>query len=157
MRLSLLVEPIDPAVDGMVEVIGVGKGAVGEVVPLEVAPAALDGIELGGIFGQPFEREPGPFGERLGGELARMDRTIVHHDDQRLEAFPLAIGLADMVEQTDKVARALGGTGMNEKLALGRVEGPQHRTPLGLARRLDAQVRAAPGPAMRQVRMGARL
>lgn len=86
-----------------------------------------------------------------------MDRTIVPHDDQRLEAFPLAIGLADMVEQADKVARALGGTGMNEKLALGRVEGPKHRTPLGLARCLEAQIQAALGPAMRQVRMGERL
>lgn len=47
MGLSLLVEPIDPAVDGTVEVIGIGKGAVGEVVPLEVAPAALDRLELG--------------------------------------------------------------------------------------------------------------
>ncbi len=74
MRLPLLVEPLDPAVDGMVEVIGIDKGAVGEVVPLEVAPAAFDGIELGGILGQPLEREPRPFGKRLGGELAGMDR-----------------------------------------------------------------------------------
>ena len=78
MGLPLLVEPLDPAVDGMVEVIGIDKGAVGEVVPLEVAPevapAAFDGIELGGILGQPLEREPRPFGKRLGGELAGMDR-----------------------------------------------------------------------------------
>jgi hypothetical protein len=74
MKLSLLIEPIDRAVDGMVEVLGVGKGAVGEVVPLEVAPAALDGVQLRDILGQPFEREPRPFGERLGGELAGVDR-----------------------------------------------------------------------------------
>ena len=157
MGLPLLVEPLDPAVDGMVEVIGIDKGAVGKVVPLEVAPAAFDGIELGGILGQPLGREPRPFGKCLGGELAGMDRTIVHHDDQRLETLPLTIGLANAVEQADEVARALGGTGMNEKLVLGCVKGPKHRTPLGLARRLDAQVRAAFGPAMRQVRMGARL
>ncbi len=76
MRLPLLVEAVDGAVDGTVEVIGVGKGAVGEVVPLEIAPAMLDGVELGGILRQPLEREPGPLGKRLGRELARMDRLI---------------------------------------------------------------------------------
>ena len=53
MRLSLLVEAVDGAVDGTVEVIGVGKAAVGEVVPLEITPARLDRIELGRILGVP--------------------------------------------------------------------------------------------------------
>ncbi len=74
MRPTLLVEAVDGTVDDPVEVIGVGKGAVGKVVPLEVAPAMLDGVEFGRILGQPLEREPRPLGKSLGRALARMDR-----------------------------------------------------------------------------------
>ncbi len=139
MRLSLLVEAVDGAVDGTVEVIGVGKGAVGEVVPLEIAPAMLDGIELGGVLGQPLEREPRPLGQGLGRELARMDRPVVHHDDQRLGALAPAIGRGEIVEQIDKVGRALAGAGMHEKLGPDRVESAE------MARRL-----AWPGASMRR-------
>ena len=155
MRLSLLVEAVDGAVDGTVEVIGVGKGAVGEVVPLEIAPAMLNRVELGGIFGQPFEREPRPLGQGLGRELTRMDRPVVHHDDQRPGALAPAIGRGEIVEQIDKVGRALGGAGADKKLEADRVESAEHGAPLGLAGRLDAQVRAALGPTMRQVGVGA--
>ncbi len=74
MRPTLLVEAVDGTVDDPVEVIGVGKGSVGKVVPLEVAPAMLDGVEFGRILGQPLEREPRPLGKSLGRALARMDR-----------------------------------------------------------------------------------
>ena len=87
MRLSLLVKAIDRAVDGMVEVVDVGEGAIGEVVALEIAPASLDVVQLRCIFGQPLDGEPRPLGHRLGRQLAGVDRPVVHDDDQRLEAL----------------------------------------------------------------------
>jgi hypothetical protein len=35
-------------VDAALQVVGTGEGLVGEVVPLEVAPAALDRVQLRG-------------------------------------------------------------------------------------------------------------
>ena len=156
MRLALLIEPVDGLVDDAVEFVHVGKGAVGEVVPLEIAPAMLDGVELRRVLGQPLERQPGPLGQRLGGELAGVDGTIVEHDHQRLGALAPAIGDGEIVEQADKVGRALGGAGADQQPVTDRIEGAQQGAPLGLTRRLDPQVGAALGPTMRQVGMGAR-
>ena len=74
MGLSLMVEPTHRQMDGTVEVIGISKGAVGEVMPLEIAPPMLDRIQLRRILGQPLKREPWPFGQGLGRALAGMDR-----------------------------------------------------------------------------------
>ena len=67
------------------------------------------------------------------------------------------MGLAEIVEQIYKVGRALAGAGTHAHLAPDRIEGAAHGAPPGLAGGLDAQVRAALGPAMGQVGMGARL
>ena len=65
MRLPLVVETGDSVRDGAGESVGIGEGAVGELMLLEVAPTSLDVVQLGGVFGQPFEGEPGALGERL--------------------------------------------------------------------------------------------
>src|SRR4051794_39212536 len=83
---------------------------------LEVAPASFDVVQFGGVFGQPFEGEPGALGERLCGQLAGVDRPVVEHRDQGPGAFGGAVGGAELVEQGDKVGGALGGAGMHEKL-----------------------------------------
>lgn len=155
MRLPLVVEAFDATMDGLLEVIGVGEGSIGEMVLLEVAPTMLDGVELGRVLGQPLQREPRPRSECLGRELAGMDRTIVHDNDQRLDAFFLAIDQAEIIEQADKVGRALGGAGADKKPGADWVEGAQHGAAPSLSRRLDAQVGAALGPTMGQVGMGA--
>jgi hypothetical protein len=49
---ALAVEGADGVVDGGVQVIGITEGAVGEVVPLQVAPGALDVVQLGGVSRQ---------------------------------------------------------------------------------------------------------
>src|SRR3954466_103880 len=68
--LALAVEGLDGLVDGGVEGVGVegvgvAEGPVGEVVALQVAPGALDVVQLGRVLRQPLDREPGARGERL--------------------------------------------------------------------------------------------
>ncbi len=50
MRLPLVVETGDSVRDGVGESVGIGEGAIGELMLLEVAPASLDVIQLGGVF-----------------------------------------------------------------------------------------------------------
>src|SRR5215210_294577 len=82
MGLSLVVETGDSVGDGAGESVGIGEGAVGELMLLEVAPASFDVVQFGGIFRQPFEGEPGALGERLCGQLAGVDRPVIENRDQ---------------------------------------------------------------------------
>jgi hypothetical protein len=61
-----MVEVSNSGMDGLVEMLDIAEGLLCQVVPLQVAPGALDVVELGRIPGQPLDREPGPRGERLG-------------------------------------------------------------------------------------------
>ena len=76
MGVSLVVETGDGVVDCAFESIGIGDGAIGELMLLEVAPATFDIVQLGGVFRQPFEGQPGPLGERFCGQLAGVDRPV---------------------------------------------------------------------------------
>jgi len=157
MRLPLVVEAGDSVRDGRCESVGIGKGTVGELMLLQVAPASLDVVQLGGVFWQPFEGEPRARGERLCGQLAGVDRPVIENRDQRPGPAGGAVGGAKLVEQIDKVGGALGGAGMHQKTPTHRIEGPEHRPLFRLAGRLDAQLGAAPGPAARQIGMRERL
>jgi hypothetical protein len=112
-----VVETGDGVRDGAGESVGIGEGAIGELMLLEVAPASLDIVQLGGVFRQPFEGEPGALGERLCRQLAAVDRSVVEHRDQGPGSFAGAVCGADLVEQVDKIGRALGGAGLHEKAA----------------------------------------
>ena len=153
MKLPLVVETGYSVMDGAGESVGIGEGAIGELMLLEVAPASFDVIQLRGVFRQPFEGQPGALGERLCCQLAGVDRPVVEHRDQGPGASGSAVGGAELIEQGDKVGRALGGAGMHEKAPAHRIEGPEHRPLFCLAGRLDAQIGAAPGPAARQIGM----
>src|SRR5215208_1333102 len=157
MGLSLVVETTDGVLDGAGESVGISEGMIGELMLFEVAPASLDVVQLGGVFRQPFEGEPGTFGERLCGQLAAVDRPVVDNRDQGPHAFGDAVYGADLVEQVDKIGRALGGAGMHEQTATYRIEGPEHGLLLRLAGRLNTQLGAAPSPAARQIGMCERL
>src|SRR5438270_13393798 len=109
MGLPLVVEASDSIRDGAGESIGIGEGAVGELMLLEVAPASFDVVQFGGVFGQPVEGEPGALGERLCGQLAGVDRPVVEHRDQGPSSFGGAVGGAKLVEQGNEVGGALGG------------------------------------------------
>ena len=81
-----------------------------EVVALHIAPDILDVVQLGGVFRQPFEGQPGARGERLCGQLAGVDRPVIENRDQGPGSFGGAVGGAELVEQGDKVGGALGGS-----------------------------------------------
>src|SRR6476660_7702632 len=115
MRLSLVVEAGDRVRDGAGESVGVSESAVGELMLFEVAPASFDVVQLRGVFGQPFEGEPGARGERLCCQLAGMDRPVIVNRDKRPIAFGDAVGGAKLVEQIDKICGALGGAGVYEQ------------------------------------------
>jgi hypothetical protein len=148
-----VVEAGDSVRDGAFESVCIGEGAVGELMLLEVTPASLDVVQLGGVFRQPFEGEPGARGERLCGQLAAMDWPVVENRDQRPGAFGGAIGGTELVEQVDKVGGSLGSAGMHQKTPADRIKGAEHRPLFRLAGRLDAQVRSTPGPAACQIGM----
>jgi len=152
-----VVETGDGVRDGAGESVGIDEGSVGELMLLEVAPASLDVVQFGSVFRQPFEGEPGALGERLCGQLAGVDRPVVENCDQGPGSFGGAVGGAELVEQGDKVGGTLGGAGMHEKLTAHRIKGAEHRPLFRLAGRLDAQIRSAPGPAARQIRVRERL
>src|SRR4051794_18273136 len=109
MRLPLVVETGDSVRDGAGESVGIGKSVVGELMLLEVAPASLDVIQLGGVFRQPFEGKPRTRGERLCCQLAGVDWSVVENRDQGPGAFGGIVDGAKLVEQVNKVGRALGG------------------------------------------------
>src|ERR687884_1460745 len=121
MGLSLVIEASDSIRDGAGESVSIGEGAIGELMLLEVAPASLDVVQLGGVFRQPFEGEPRALGKRTGCQLAAVDRPIVENRDQGPGAFGGAVGDAELVEQGDKVGGTLGGAGMHEKLTAHRI------------------------------------
>ena len=152
-----MVETIDSIGDGAGEGVGIGEGTISEIMLLEVTPASLDVIQLGGVFGQPFEGEPRARGERLCGQFAGVDRPVIEHRDQRPGAFGGAVGGAELVEQVNKVGGALGGADMHQKTPGYRVEGAEHRPLFRLAGGLDAQLGTAPRPAARQIGMRERL
>src|SRR3954454_22730384 len=117
----------------MTESVGIGESMVGELMLFEVAPASFDIVQLGGVFWQPFEGEPGAFGERTGCQLAAMDRSVVENRDQRPGSFAGAVGGAKLVEQGDKIGGTLGGAGVHEKAPVHRIKGAEHRPLFRLA------------------------
>src|SRR3954454_19090704 len=116
MRVPLVVETGDSVRDGAGESVGIGEGAIGELMLLEIAPASFDVVQLRGVFRQPFEGQPRARGERLCGQLAGVDRPVIENRYQGPGAFGGAVCGAKLVEQVDKVGGALGGAGMDEQM-----------------------------------------
>src|SRR3954454_22888105 len=108
MELSLMVQAGDGVRDGSFESVGIGEGAVGELMLLQVAPASFDVVQLRGVFRQPFEGEPSARGERLCCQLAGVDWPVVEHRDQRPDTVGGAVGGAKLVEQGNEIGGALG-------------------------------------------------
>lgn len=152
-----MVETGNSVRDGTGKSVGIGEGSVGEIMQFEIAPASLDVIQLGGVFRQPLDGEPGAFGESTGRQPADVDRAVVENRDQGPGAFGGAVGGAEPVEQSNEVGGALGRAGMHQKTAMHRIKGPEHCPLFCLAGGLDAQLGAAPGPAAGQIGMRERL
>src|SRR3954453_8603979 len=156
---ALAVEGLDGLVDGDIEGVGVTERAVGQVVPLQVAPGALDVVQRGRVLRQPLDREPGPRGERPPARPARVDRAVVQDKDHRpiLAARRRAVGPVEPHQQGDEIGGALGPAGADDQLAARVVEHAEERALARPARRLDPQVRPALRPAVGEVGVGQRL
>src|SRR5918994_5006505 len=115
MRLPLVVETGDSIRDGAFESVGIGEGTMVQIMLLEVAPASLDVVQLGGVFRQPLDGEPGTLGKRAGCQLAGVDWPVVENRDQGPGAFGGAVGGAKPVEQGNEGGGALGGAGVHQK------------------------------------------
>ena len=151
-----MVEVLNGGMDGGVEMLDITEGALGQVVPLQVAPGALDVVQLGGVPGQPLDREPGSRGERLGAGPAGVDRAVIEHQHHG-PARPRRLWPVVAVEAGEKiseVARALGSTGDHDEFAAGMIEYAQQSRLLACARAPRWQISAALGPAMSQIGMG---
>jgi hypothetical protein len=143
-------------VDGPVEGIGIIEGAVGQLVLLEVAPAAFDVVQFRRVFRQPFDGQPWSGGQSLGGDLAGMDRTVVEHDDQGAGPLSGAIGSTDQIEQGDEIGGALCRTGVHQEASFYRVPRAQQCPLPRLTGSLDAKVCPRSRPAAGQIGMGQR-
>src|SRR5271156_2124747 len=64
--------------------------------------------------------------------------------------------MVELLQMGDEIAAALGRAGMDDELAGGVIERPQHRDLLGLPRRRDTQVRPRLRPGAGGMRMGRR-
>ena len=98
MWLPLVVERGDSIRDGAGESVGIGEGTISEIMLFEVTPASLDVIQLGGVFRQPFKGGPRALGERLCGQFAAVDRSVVENRNQRPGAFGDAVSGAKLVQ-----------------------------------------------------------
>ena len=74
MLVALGIQLPDRVVNGCIQVVGSGEGAVREGMTLQVAPAALDGVEFGRVLWQPLHRKPmRPPGQGGPAHLAGVD------------------------------------------------------------------------------------
>src|ERR1700756_1257570 len=103
MAISFGIEGSDSLVNGVGEVFAAGERLVCEMMPLQIAPYSLDGIELRGIFWQPFDAEPGRAGGQRGARrLAGVDGAVVEDEPDRLWRFA-------------GVGAAAGGAGLGKR------------------------------------------
>jgi hypothetical protein len=135
------------------------EGSIGEMVTFEIAPASLDVVEFGRVFGQPLDGQPGSGGERLGAEFAGVDRAVVEHDHRwrGIGAGVRGISLVQRFQQLDEVGASLGPAGDDGQFIAGGIEHADHRTLLGLSWGFDADIGAASCPDMREVGVRQRL
>ena len=75
----LLVQVLDRFVDGCIEHDRIAERLVGEMVPLQVAPAQFDVVEFRRVTRQPFDRDPFSRRERGGAGF----RAIVYFANTR--------------------------------------------------------------------------
>ena len=131
-------------VDSRVEAIEVGEGPMRKVTRFQIPPDDFDVVQLGGVFGQPFDGEPvGTFGQRRPAGLADVDGSIVEDKDHRLHGRP-GSGTVEAVERLqmrDEIGAPLGPGRRDDQLALGVIERAHHRDLLRLSGRWNPKIR----------------
>jgi hypothetical protein len=128
------------------------------LAPMGAGRGSLDVVQLWSILRQPFDGQPRARGERRAGGFAGMDRAVVKNANNWLLGFTGARPLADIeaAQQRDAVAAALGGAGVDDHLAGGAIEDPEHRPLVRLPGRLNPQILAPLGPEVSEIGMGER-
>jgi hypothetical protein len=123
LGLALAVHIGNCPVNGTIEMIAIGEGLMREKVTLEVAPGSLDVVQLGSIFRQPFDRQPRARGPRRPRGFAGMDRTVVENENDRLlrPVWAWFISGIETAQQRDEVMAALGGAGIDDQPAAGKI------------------------------------
>jgi hypothetical protein len=159
MAVSFVVEVIDAEGDGGIELVDGSKGLVREEVSFEIPPGALDVVQFGRVFRQPFDGQPWSFVEGRAGQLADMDRPIIEDQDHRLcgPSGGWPIERLEALQQGNEIGAALGSAAMDDQLAGGMIEHAQQRQLARLAGGGHPQVSAALGPGVGQIGMGQRL
>lgn len=145
-----MIDVLDAAMEGALKDVDVDKGLVGEVVAFEMAPGALDIIELWGVGREPLHGEPVLSAREHRLCLAAcVDRSVIE-DEVHVPA------LAQGLEVREKVAEALAVLargGLDDQLAAGVAPGAEERALVGLARSLDPEIGPTPRPKAREIRM----
>ena len=109
---------------------------------LQIAPELFDVVELGSVFRQPLDREPGgPLSEGGARRLAGVDRAVVEDEHNRFlrTAGHRAILPVDLVQKRDEIGTALAPAGAHDQVARRPVRTPSIAT-----------LAACPGAGMRR-------
>src|SRR5215470_162034 len=146
----------DGLMNGVGEVFAASERLVREMMPLQIAPNPLDGVELRGIFRQPLDREPGRAGGQRGSRrLAGVDRAVVENEPNRLGSDTRlgAVAAVDLREEGDEITAAFPLAGAHDQVTLRPVEGADQGDLARLAGGGNAQIGPLLGPDMGEVGM----
>lgn len=127
MGISFHIKGSDGLVDCGIEAFHACEGLVGKMMDFEITPNAFDVIEFRGIFRKPLDGEPmGAGGERCPCGFARVDRTIIEHDDNRLRAGTglEAVEPVKDFQKYDEVSATFGCRGRYNQFALAQSNAP---------------------------------
>ena len=88
-----------------------------------------------------------------------MDRTVVENENDRLlrPVWAGSISGIETAQQRDEVMAALGGAGLDDQPAAGKIENAEHRPLVCAPWRRDPQILAPLGPGVSAIGMGERL
>jgi hypothetical protein len=136
-----------PAMKWPHEAAAIGRAQVGALLPLDVAPEGFDGIELGGVGGQSFDREPGP----VGPEIPRHDPAPVRRqaipEQDRPRAAEVATQCAEEVDDGWAAIRGRAGLEVqpDPPAVPAKGQGGRDRPALPVVERVRQDGRLAPG------------
>lgn len=145
-----MVDVLDAALESALKDVDVDKALVRKVMAFEMAPVALDVIELWGVGWKPLHCEPA-----LGAREHRLclaacvDRAVI---EDEMHVPVLAQGL-EVLEEVAEALAVLARGGLDDQLAAGVAPGAEERALVGLARGLDPEIGPTPGPKAREIRM----
>jgi hypothetical protein len=156
IAVSGRIQVSDGMVDGGLKVVEVCEGSMRKVTGFQVSPDDFDVIQLGGVFGQPFDGEPVvALGQRPAAGLADVDGTVVEDKHHRLRRRPGsgAVEAVERLQMRDEIGAPLGPGRGDDQLASGVIERAHHCDLLRLSGRGNPKVSSRLGPGTREIGM----